>query len=468
MAQWMQSSALLGVMAVFVAYASVSYSILQRVNTEVPAPYMDEVFHVPQAQRYCQGQFGVWDPKLTTPPGLYLISMVPAYLLRMLSPFDGSRWCSPEFLRSTNWALSLLLFWTIYGLVRQLQPCLSAVATAATTLSLSLFPVSFFLHHMYYTDTASLLLVLLSYLLSLSGRHVTAGIAGFFSLWLRQTNVVWIVFIGASAALRQIQSRAHIAQPSDSLLRSAVQLCKWVARLDGNVGSALLLLMPYAGVAVCFVAFVHVNQGIVLGDKSNHEPVLHVPQIFYFCSYVIGLSAPTILPLASPLWFARQCVARPVRNTVLGLSLGAAMALCIHRYTIEHPFLLSDNRHYPFYIWKNIFRRHWLARYAAIPLYVYAVTAINCCLSRDTLALWRLALVLCTAVVLVPSPLLEFRYFTVPYFFIRLHVSSRSATRMVLLEALWFSAINAATICMFISRPFAWKSEPGQLQRFMW
>ncbi|KAJ1824590.1 glucosyltransferase [Coemansia sp. RSA 2671] len=449
----------LTILSVFVLYASISYGVLHRVNTKVPSPYMDEVFHIPQAQHYCRGHFGVWDPKLTTPPGLYLISMVPASLLSMLGPHP----CSPEFLRTTNWALSLLLFWTIHGLVKRLRPAQSAVA--ATTLSLSLFPVSFFLHHMYYTDTASLLFVLLSYSLSLSHRHLAAGVAGFVSLWLRQTNVIWIVFIGASAALREIQQRANIVHPGDSLLGSIGQLLKWAAGMDRGVLRVMQLLLPYALVATCFAAFVHVNRGIVLGDKSNHEPVLHIPQILYFCSYTVGISAPAILPLASPRWFVRQFT---VPKLVFSLMLGMAMAICIGRYTIEHPFLLSDNRHYPFYIWKNVFRRHWIFRYALIPPYIYALAALNRSLSMDTTALWRLGLALCTAAVLVPSPLLEFRYFTVPYFFVRLHIASRTTTRAVLLEALWFAAINAATIWVFINRPFAWASEPGQLQRFMW
>ena len=32
--------------------------------------YEDEYFHVPQAQKYCKGDYS-WDPKITTPPGLY-------------------------------------------------------------------------------------------------------------------------------------------------------------------------------------------------------------------------------------------------------------------------------------------------------------------------------------------------------------------------------------------------------------
>ena len=37
------------------------------------APYMDEIFHVRQTQRYCAGELRSWDPKITTPPGLYLL-----------------------------------------------------------------------------------------------------------------------------------------------------------------------------------------------------------------------------------------------------------------------------------------------------------------------------------------------------------------------------------------------------------
>jgi alpha-1,2-glucosyltransferase len=56
------------------------------VSGNVPEPYLvsiydhrvrgtalkstqDEFFHVPQAQKYCDGDY-TWDPKITTPPGL--------------------------------------------------------------------------------------------------------------------------------------------------------------------------------------------------------------------------------------------------------------------------------------------------------------------------------------------------------------------------------------------------------------
>ncbi|KAJ1819287.1 glucosyltransferase [Coemansia sp. RSA 2598] len=456
--------------AAFAVYAAASYAVLRRINDVVAQPYMDEIFHVPQAQRYGQGDFGFWDPKLTTPPGLYLVSTVPAHVLRVLGP-GGMHVsaCSTAYLRTTNWALSLALFWVLADIVRLQRPGRSPVVCALTTLGLALFPVSFFLHHLYYTDTGSLLFVLVCYALSLRGRHWAAGAAGFAALWFRQTNAVWVAFVGFAAALRLVQGRAGVSA-SSSLKESIFALCRWAVRADRRtLGSVIWLLAPYVAVVLCFVLFVFVNQGIVLGDKSHHQAGLHVPQMLYFCAYLVGSSAPAFANLASPLWFVRAAASRQVIvRLAAGLALALFMGLCIKNYTVEHPFLLSDNRHYPFYIWKNVFRRHWLARYLAIPLYIYAASAIRHVLSRQTLVLWQLALFVCTAAVLVPSPLLEFRYFTVPYYFVRLHARQPSSTRYAVAEIAWFAAINAATLWVFLYRPFTWQSEPGQLQRFMW
>ncbi|ORX66769.1 hypothetical protein DL89DRAFT_59487 [Linderina pennispora] len=288
--------------AAFGVYASASFAVLRQVALAVPEPYMDEIFHIPQAQRYCAGSFHEWDPKLTTPPGLYLVSLVPAWAL-------GINPCSVDMLRTTNWVLGLALFWTTHFLVtRHSLPQASALNSALLTLALALFPVTFFLHHLYYTDTGSLLFVLLAYALSLQGQHALAGLSGFVSLWFRQTNVVWVAFIGFSAALTSIQRKQGIAE--SSLKQSLVQLLKWVLRFDRHVLSILQLLTPYMAVVGMFAVFLYVNQGIVLGDKSHHEAGTHLPQMFYFCSYAVGISAPSIVLSASPLQFARRLKSR--------------------------------------------------------------------------------------------------------------------------------------------------------------
>lgn len=41
-------------------------------------------------------------------------------------------------------------------------------------------------------------------------------------------------------------------------------------------------------------------------------------------------------------------------------------------HRIAHPFLLADNRHYAFYIWRRVINPHPLMRYALAPGYLFA------------------------------------------------------------------------------------------------
>ncbi|KAF8472087.1 DIE2/ALG10 family-domain-containing protein [Kalaharituber pfeilii] len=78
----------------------------------VPQPYLDEVFHIPQAQRYCDGKWMEWDDKITTPFGLYypryflyILSYIYTLLLLPLRPILGqpeTYICSTAILRSLN------------------------------------------------------------------------------------------------------------------------------------------------------------------------------------------------------------------------------------------------------------------------------------------------------------------------------------------------------------------------------
>ena len=100
------------------------------VNTRVPDPYMDEIFHIPQAQKYCDGNFTQWDNKITTLPGLYIFSLGlldPAYKISnfMIKPEQQGDnlldFCSAKALRSVNLLFSLLNVILIYTITSQLH-----------------------------------------------------------------------------------------------------------------------------------------------------------------------------------------------------------------------------------------------------------------------------------------------------------------------------------------------------------
>lgn len=131
-------------------------------------------------------------------------------------------------------------------------------------------------------------------------------------------------------------------------------------------------------------------------------------------------------------------------------------------------------------------------KYLLIPLYVYSwfsifsilgqykllfIMFIACFNSAESFLyflltgksqrkIWAFAYFLACAAVLIPAPLIEFRYYTIPFFFFVLH-SDINDYRSWLLMGTLYIAINIVTLHMFLFRPFYWSHEPG-IQRFIW
>lgn len=95
-----------------------------------------------------------------------------------------------------------------------------------------------------------------------------------------------------------------------------------------------------------------------------------------------------------------------------------------------------------------------------------------------------------TTLSLVTAPLVEPRYFIIPWVMWRLHLPPQPTPAMfrqqkprdsgevlranwatyfpLFLETLWFTVINAVTGYIFLHQGFEWPQEPGKIQRFMW
>lgn len=205
----------------------------------------------------------------------------------------------------------------------------------------------------------------------------------------------------------------------------------------------------------------------------------------------------------------------------------ALACLAVRHNTVIHPFLLADNRHYIFYVFRLLLRPWWI-RYAVTPLYVVLAWACIQALgarpfettvstqylhSKDEelpsvqsedqtrgLALpdgtnsatttFVLIWLATTALQLITAPLVEPRYLILPWIFWRIHVplqryrswqdnvdgqqgeeSSEEASgfdHRLWLETAWFLLINAVTGYIFLKWEFGWPQEPGIVQRFMW
>ncbi|KAI0478418.1 DIE2/ALG10 family-domain-containing protein [Xylariaceae sp. FL0804] len=601
-----------------------SRSWLGLVSVYVPEPYLDEVFHIPQTQVYCEGRYSEWDDKITTPPGLYALTI----LFNRLMGLD----CSVDTLRHFN--VEVVHHLAVAALVcraRYEQPKTGPYSLWAvgTGINVALFPVLFFFSGLYYTDPISTCVVLLAYANHLArvgrentslGNDLYTLCLGVLALVMRQTNIFWVViYLGGLEVIHAIRSlQPEPAElPATATWQEQVKFYAWRYSL-GDVHDpplsvaypidVLLCIISIGIAAVCniglvlrkfawphgftlalFAAFVVWNGGVVLGDKSNHVATLHLAQMLYIWPLFAFFSAPLLLPHVYHL--ARGALESGTSNSptqskgrlkttssspivkqspdlkllsglapshtvqravVLAGSLLLAL-LIIHYNTIVHPFTLADNRHYMFYVFRYSILRAWWVRYALAPAYVACAWLCWAALAAagqqpagagadraaaapaesamvasitttratgiTTTTSTALLLLLATALSLVTAPLVEPRYFILPWVFWRLLVPAQfTATttttnnntgrhsgggeqenkpqhqqqqrqqqaRKLLptlglgldprlaLETAWFLLLNAATMYVFLTRPFHWRAPDGSLadggraQRFMW
>ncbi|CDO75880.1 hypothetical protein BN946_scf184672.g13 [Trametes cinnabarina] len=408
----------------YVAFVTVAVLVLKAVNEEVREPYMDEPFHVPQAQAYCRGDYWTWDPKITTPPGLYVLSLILKKIFMLK--------CNLPMLRLTPMLSLLTLPIVLTQLIcyhKRERPPHSLASPPLEAVILASFPIAWFFGFLYYTELPSLVSVVSTVVLAMQGRHWLAAL---------------VVYLRFRRAPPNEQPPPKLHDPP-ALEAGPADLIWSILSAPRVLPDILLNFVPYALVLVVFGAFVVWNGGIVLGDKANHVPAFHVPQLYYFVGFATAFGWPALLSGPSGV----SILLHDVFSRMFGSK------------RIQHPFLLSDNRHYTFYIWRRVFLLHPVVPYLLVPGYIACAWAWYIRIGHDQTLLQNLLLPLFVVPTLLPTPLLEPRYFLIPYVLLRAQVKDVPLWGLVL-EGVWYAAINGVTLWVFL-----YKERVG-VGRFIW
>ncbi|KAK4170468.1 family 59 putative glycosyltransferase [Cladorrhinum sp. PSN259] len=534
-------------------------------NRLVPDPYLDEVFHIPQAQVYCDGDFQHWDDKITTPPGLYLFSVAYSKYRDVICTVSNLRYHNLVII---PWIMFIASQCRKLIEARQAERRLNkpvvlgapqnpfSLYAAHTGVNIALFPVVFFFSALYYTDVLSTFVVLLAYLNHLlrvqAGsspsllRDIWTVIIGVLALFMRQTNIFWVViYMGGLEAvhvLRQIKPAAQVHDPPldesgpDDWFFFFLSAAKTALANNSNPLKLLRQIWPHLTVLFLFIGFVFNNGGVVLGDKSNHVATLHLSQLNYlfplFAFFSFPLLLPSLLRLVRdpPSFFSgrrNQQVTAPDYYYTL-LTTIASLAV-VQFNTLVHPFTLADNRHYMFYVFRYTILRSNAVRLALVVPYTICrwlvwdslISSPTHILEDESLAVKQRVLVqhkkeeskkeeeeekeeqqefsgpqtqtetstvlllfVSTGLSLVTAPLVEPRYFILPWVFWRLLVPANKETFVfgtkwnldarLVLETAWFAVVNLVTMYIFLFEPYVWVGQRGKaldggrLQRFMW
>uniref|UniRef100_A0A8C4RVU0 Dol-P-Glc:Glc(2)Man(9)GlcNAc(2)-PP-Dol alpha-1,2-glucosyltransferase n=1 Tax=Erpetoichthys calabaricus TaxID=27687 RepID=A0A8C4RVU0_ERPCA len=455
----------------------VSCFLFSKITREQRDPYMDEIFHIPQAQKYCEGRFGEWDSMITTLPGLYLVSVGIIKPTVWLAGWTGKAVCSPGMLRFINLLFScgnLYLVYLILCKLHQKDKSVTASKRILSALALSTFPVLYFFTFLYYTESGSTFFSLFAYLMCLYESHKISALLGFCAVMFRQTNIIWVIFCAGHVVAQKMtetwkttvtkKKENKIASSTDISITAIRNFLKFFMEYTLSTKNLIILLSiawPYLLLVMSFIVFIIINRGIVVGDKSNHEACLHFPQLFYFFSFTLLFSFFHSFSFRKVLNFLSSLRKKPIFYlSVLALSL-----FLVWKFTYIHKYLVADSRHYTFYVWKKIFQKHEVVRYALVPGYVFAAWSFADSLKSKPL-LWNLMFFLCLVIATVPQKLLEFRYFILPYLIYRLNASVPSVFRL-LLELCLYTFVNALTFYIFLKKTFVWPNSE-EVQRIMW
>mmetsp|Transcript_4387 Transcript_4387/g.27961 ORF Transcript_4387/g.27961 Transcript_4387/m.27961 type:complete len:471 (-) Transcript_4387:2082-3494(-) len=439
----------------------------------VPEPYMDEIFHVSQTQQYWAGNWKHWDDKITTPPGLYLLGWLSCWCARTLGILEANV-CDTQTLRVVN-VVGAIACVALFLRIRKKHTCKDDKRCNKNELvhavNLAIYPFHFFYCLVYYTDVWSTAFVLLAYSYGVDGNYWLSAMFGACSLLMRQTNILWFSFTTAVSMRRFLknhtQSRRNKVTKSD--LSSPLEELKLLSFLAWRKKRRILyFFFPHVLLFGSFVAFLYLNGGVVLGDRLAHTVSFHPMQLLYFalvfsttrffrCLKILAVELKHILT------FAKR---KPLSCTlILG---GVTLALCfvIKEFTIYHPFLLADNRHFTFYFRRKILDGLPSGKYLMLPLYLISLIHFLGEWQRSKLpGLEKIAWLVTTVLSVVPSPLVELRYFNLPVIFITLLFSpAKGGADLWLFVQYLF--VNMIVVFVFLFLPFSWPD--GSTARFIW
>lgn len=441
-----------------VAFSSLTFYCYFVTFKVQPSLYIDELFHVPQAKNYCALNFSHWDSKITTLPGLYVYSVLFLWPASYLLDRDL---CILSMFRLVNSFSGIWTFCLLYCSFKRIYSNLHVTHDLIlwSAFNLSFFPVLYFFNFLYYTDVASTMWVLAANYLHLKHRYTKAAVAGAFAVLMRQTNVVWVGFLFLDAIndffdglLRKTKLKALRISSCINIIRSKLYKRRY------SFLKAIALLKSYITVCLLFIAFVYLNGGIVVGDRSNHEAVFHLPQLLYFSLFCTVFSLPFALRAIKP--FLQFCLI----NWKLSSIVFVLFVVFVRYNMLVHNFLLADNRHYSFYLWKLLLR-HSVTKYLMVPCYMFCVFNITFNLFHNKF-LFVLIYWFCVTILVVPQKLLEFRYFILPYIFYRLNLKNVKRWEL-LFESILFFGINFFVMFVFVNKEFHWPDQPG-VQRIGW
>ena len=359
-----QKKKILILFLVILLASTLAFLLIKDVNV-----LCDELTHYYQIRAFANGNFRQL-PALTTIPGYHLFF---AYLSK---PFGQLSIPLTRFLSMIFSLLSVLLFFFIS---KNINPD----SNLTRTMQYYFFPILFPFFFLIYTDVFSIFLILLSLYLVFKQRFYLSAIAGILSIFVRQNNVIWLFLI-----LLLIYHHNYKFSISFSGLKIFLKHC-WLYIL-GIIG---------------FFIFVILNKGFAVGDVSHHPAFsFHLGNVFFMLFLFFFLFLPlNIANFNKIIGFIKQ------RKKILFLII-PFFIIYIFTFVIDHEYNHIEG-----------FLRNFILLFFTSNFYlkvVFFIVVTYSILSLSVTKLYQKSLYLLyplTFLYLIPSWLIEQRYYLIPF-----------------------------------------------------
>lgn len=334
------------------------------------------------------------------------------------------------------------------------------------TFNIAILPPMYFFAHLYYTDILSITSFLALYYYWSEKKHFKGAVCGAASILMRQTNVIWVIMVIGITGLDELCKNYGAVKKVNP---STVDLLKPHTFFDLIINNQMVIMESvcnilrqyhiYISVIASFLVFVVVNGSIVVGDKTAHQAVIHLPQMLYFALFSLVFGGPAFKDFLKVTMKSLQV------HWKLALRLTAVVSIAVAYNTMVHPYLLADNRHYTFYLWNRFYGKYSWFKFAMVPVYVFSFFLCGMVLQHKPRN-FQIMFWLCNFVVLVPQKLLEIRYFLIPFLLLRLSCARISRSSLLLEFASYF-CINCFVFYVFFTKNIYWDNYQAP-QKLIW
>ncbi|KAL4495037.1 hypothetical protein ABPG72_015737 [Tetrahymena utriculariae] len=333
----------------FGAFQAIGIYTWIQTSKQIRQPYMDEYFHLDQLDHYLNGDWTYWNDKLTTPPGTYLL-LYPFLKLGQLLGFKNTL-LGARLLNSQNNQLKykynfiihcvdfhrFLLGSAILVFLKKVLREINSKENVFLSYYVLFTPTIYFFSHLFYTDSASLAICLGMYYYSKKQKFTLSGLLGLISILIRQTNVIWILyicfitFIDSNHKAFQEKSMREILINIQFTCIQKIGFMHSSKSLIGlifkNIFNIIRMYKMQIVLVTAFACFIIYNGSIVLGDKQNHESSFHPTQLLY-----LSLFSFLNLPLSVKGYFSNFKDTLKNQKIVFFIILVISLGV-IHKFT---------------------------------------------------------------------------------------------------------------------------------------